>query len=94
MLTFMLHLQYKGKNYKIIILFYLKNIKIIFYKLGKGIPNSRVGEFLIKAGNLWKSIGNKKLEYQELVSQLHSYILQEYSYNASYLQNSNIPLKW
>ncbi len=36
----------------------------------------------------------KKLKYQELVSQLHFYILQDHSYNAPYLPRSDTSLKW
>jgi len=39
-------------------------------------------------------MGNKKLECQELVSQLRSYILQEHPYNTPYLPGSDTPLKW
>ena len=39
-------------------------------------------------------MGNRKLECQELVSQLRSYILQEHPYNAPYLPGSDTPLKW
>jgi hypothetical protein len=39
-------------------------------------------------------MGNKKLECQELVSQLRSYILQEHPYNTPYLSDNDTPLKW
>jgi len=39
-------------------------------------------------------MGYKKLECQELVSQLQSYILQDHPYNATYLSGSDTPLKW
>ncbi len=39
-------------------------------------------------------MGYKKLECQELVSQLYSYILQDHPYNAPYLSGSDTPLKW
>jgi hypothetical protein len=39
-------------------------------------------------------MGYKKIDCQELVAQLRSYILQDHPYNAPYLPGSDTPLKW
>ena len=59
-----------------------------------GIPDIRIPEILIKAGNIYKIMGYKKKDCSELISQLRRYKLNEAPFNVPYLHREDNPLKW